>query len=52
MDSKNKLEEEKTHKKKLKESLDRNSKEWNELPEWVKKAIRTELVFNVRKPNE
>lgn len=38
--------------KKLKETLDKNSKEWNELPEWVRKAINTDLIFNVRKPND
>lgn len=49
--SDNKLEE-KTPRQKLKESLEKNSKEWNELPEWVRKAISTDLIFNVRKPND
>ena len=49
--SDNKLEE-KTPRQKLKETLEKNSKEWNELPEWVRKAISTDLIFNVRKPND
>ena len=50
--SKNEPIEEKTPRQKLKETLEKNSKEWNELPEWVRKAISTDSIFNVRKPNE
>ena len=48
----NNKSEEKTPHQKLKETLDKNSKEWNELPEWVRKAISTDSIFNVRKPND
>ena len=50
--SKDEPTEEKTPSQKLKETLEKNSKEWNELPEWVRKAIRTDSIFNVRKPND
>ena len=50
--SKNDSDEEKTPRQKLKETLEKNSKEWNELPEWVRKAISTDSIFNVRKPND
>jgi len=51
MDLKDKSEE-KTPRQKLKETLDKNSKEWNELPEWVRKAISTDSIFNVRNSND
>ena len=50
--SKDELNKEKTPRQKLKETLEKNSKEWNELPEWVRKAISTDSIFNVRKPND
>ncbi len=43
---------EKTPRQLLKETLEKNSKEWNACPEWVRKAISTDLFFNVRKPND
>lgn len=40
--SKDEPSEEKTPHQKLKETLEKNSKEWNELPEWIRKAISTD----------